>query len=350
VARSSSPSPRPAHPLRGKGITYDVGFINAGVSTREQFDSEMVRREMRIIHDDLHCNAVRITGGDADRIATAAVHAVTAGLEVWFSPFTCDLTTGELLDVLADCATCAERLRQQGAAVVLVTGAELSLFTRGFLPGDALSERLALLATPQRLHVELPQVPARINAFLNRAAAVVREHFGGTVSYASIPFESVDWTPFDFIGVDLYRSSAVAAQYRNGIRALVMQGKPVAITEFGCATFRGAADKGASGGMIVVYDHATPAGLDSDYVRDEAEQATYLRELLEIFAAEGVDTAFANTFASYHLPLRSDPHMDLDIASFGVVKVLEHQRGYAYPDMPWEPKGAFSALAEYYRQ
>jgi hypothetical protein len=310
----------------------------------------MVRREMRIIHDDLHCNAVRITGGDVDRMAIAATHAVATGLEVWFSPFTCDLTTDELLAFLADCATRAERLRLQGAAVVLVTGAELSLFTRGFLPGEALSERLALLATPQRLHAELPKIPARINAFLSRAAAVVREHFGGNVTYASIPFEGVDWTPFDYIGVDLYRSSAVAAQYRNGIRALVTQGKPVAITEFGCATFRGAADNGASGGMIVVYDRATPTGLDGEYVRDEAEQAAYLRELLALFAAEGVDTAFANTFASYHLPHRTDPHMDLDMASFGVVKVLEHQRGHAYPDMPWEPKVAFSVLAEYYRQ
>src|SRR5689334_7272234 len=99
--------------------------------------------------------------------------------------------------------------------------------------------------------------------------------------------------------------------------------------------------------MIVEWDGATPIRLDGDYTRDEDEQATYIRELLEIFDAEGVDSAFANTFASYHLPHRSDPREDLDMASYGVVKVLEG-RGQTYPGMPWEPKAAFNALAEYY--
>ncbi len=159
---------------------------------------------------------------------------------------------------------------------------------------------------------------------------------------------STDWTPFDFISVDAYRSSAVSDRYRAAIRALVAQGKPVAITEFGCATFQGAGALGGSSGMIVEYDHTTPIRLDGDYIRDEAEQATYLRELLDIFTAEGVDTAFANTFASYHLPHRRDPRTDLDMASYGVVKVLEDRFGHTYPDMAWEPKAAFTALADYY--
>jgi hypothetical protein len=339
--------------MRGKGVTYDTGFFNGGVSTHEPFDSDVVKREMRIIHDDVHCNAVRITGGNADRLEIAATHAVAAGLEVWFSPFTCDLTTDELLDFLADCAERAERLRKQGAEVVFVTGAELSLFTVGFLPGDTLDDRLSLLATPQRLREELPKVPARINSFLRNAAAVVRERFGGKISYASIPFEGVNWTPFDFIAVDNYRSLAIAEQYRSGMHALVTQGKalgkPVAITEFGCATYRGAADKGASAAMIVVYENNMPIGLDGEYTRDEAEQATYLRELLDIFTAEGIDTVFANTFVSYHLPHRSDPRQDLDMASYGIVTVLENQLGHAYPAMAWEPKLAFTTLADYYR-
>lgn len=334
--------------MRGNGITYDTGFFNAGVSTHEPFDPEVVKREMRIIHDDLHCNVVRITGGNADRLEIAAFHAADASLEIWFSPFTCDLTTDELLDFLADCAERAERLRRQGAEVVFVTGAELSLFTMGFLPGDILKDRLDLLAAPHRLGELLPQVPTRINDFLGRAAAVVRERFGGKISYASIPFEGVDWTLFDFISVDAYRSIEVADRYRDAIRALVAQGKPVAITEFGCATFQGAADKGARGGMVVEYDNNTPIQLDGDYIRDEAEQAIYLRELLDIFTAEGVDTAFANTFASYHLPHRCDPRADLDMASYGVVKVLEDRLGHSYPDMAWEPKAAFTALADYY--
>jgi hypothetical protein len=70
---------------------------------------------------------------------------------------------------------------------------------------------------------------------------------------------------------------------------------------------------------------------------------------LDVFNAEGVDAAFVNTFARYDLPHRSDPREDLDMASYGIVKALEGRHGETCPDMPWEPKAAFTALAAYYR-
>src|SRR5262249_14728270 len=189
--------------MRGKGINYDTGFINnAGVSTHEPFDPEIVKREMRIIRDDLHCTAVRITGGDVDRLEIAAKYAADAGLEVWFCPFTNGLTTDELLALLTDCAQRAERLRRTGAEVVMFTGSELSLFTVGFLPGDTLAERMALIADPLRLRPLIADVRVRLNEFLRRATEVVRSHFGGKVSYASLPHEGVDWSLFDIIATD----------------------------------------------------------------------------------------------------------------------------------------------------
>jgi hypothetical protein len=104
-----------------------------------------------------------------------------------------------------------------------------------------------------------------------------------------------------------------------------------------------------TGGDAVEWDGARPIRLNGEYVRDEVEQVTYLRELLDVFEAAGVDTAFVNTFASYHLPHRDDPRRDLDMASFGLVKVLEHGRGETYPGMPWEPRAAFAAAADRYR-
>lgn len=329
--------------MRAKGITYDTGFLNQGTSTHEWFDPDLVRRDLRVIRDDLHCTAVRITGGDIDRLELAAKHAAELGLEVWFSPFTCDLTTDELLAFLADCAERAERLRQAGADVVLVTGAELSLFTIGFLPGDTLDERLAILSPAYpRFREVVAAIPALINDFLAKAVAVVRERFGGKVTYASIPFENVDWTPFDFVGVDSYRTAEIAEMYPGAIRSLVAQGKTLAITEFGCATHRGAADKGARGGMIVEWDaKANPLRLDGDYVRDEDEQATCIGELLDVYTVEDVDSVFLCTFACYHLPHREGSREDLDLASYGVVKVLEDGRS--------EPKAAFGVLADRYR-
>jgi hypothetical protein len=337
--------------MRGKGINYDTGFINKGVSSREPFDIAIVKRELHIIRDDLHCTAVRITGGDPERLAIAADIAAKAGLEVWFSPFTCDLTFAEMLDLLADCAERAERLRRQGAEVVLVVGAEISLLNKGFLPGDTLGERMELLSDLQRLRPLIGEVPERVNDFLGQAVAVARERFGGKVTYAAMPFEGVDWTRFDIISLDLYRSAEVADRFASGIRSLVAQGKPVAITEFGCTTYRGAADKGARGGEIVEWDKETvrPLRLKGKYIRDEAEQATYVHELLEIFTEAGVDSVFVFTFVLYQLPHRQGPHEDLDVASYGIVKVYEDRFGSTYPDMRWEPKAAFIALADYYK-
>jgi hypothetical protein len=336
--------------MRAKGISYDTGFSNKGVSSRESFDPVVVARELQIIRTDLHCTAVRLTGGDVERLDLAAGLAAAVGLEVWFSPFTCDLTAEEMLALLAACATRAERLRRQGAAVVLVLGGEISLMNHGFLPGATIGERLALLSDVPRLRDQIATLPARINAFLHQAVTVVRAGFAGPITYAAIPFEGVDWTPFDFIALDLYRSAEVAAQYRAGLRALVAQGKPVAITEFGAATYRGAAARGARGGEAIVWDHDTalPVRLDGDYVRDEAEQAQYVRELVTIFTEEGVYSAFVFTFVQYQLPHRVAPQTDLDLGSYGIVKVYETRQGDRYPDLPWEPKVAFDILTAAY--
>ena len=91
--------------------------------------------------------------------------------------------------------------------------------------------------------------------------------------------------------------------------------------------------------------------MNGEYPRDEEGQARYLLELLEIFEAGGVDSTFVFTFALHgylHRP-DGDPRQDLDLASYGIVKVLEHGHGEAYPDMVWEPKAAFRMLAERYR-
>ncbi|MFB4306784.1 hypothetical protein [Actinomadura sp. GTD37] len=339
--------------MRAKGITYDTGFVRDGRNSRERFDPALAERELRIIRDDLHCNAVRVTGGDPDRLEMAATLAADLGLEVWFSPYPLELTTEEMLTLFADCAERAERLRRRGAEVVFVTGAELSLMNKGFLPGDSLDERVELLSRPERLRELVTEASGRVNAFLGDAVTLVRERFGGRITYAAVQLDFVDWTPFDIISMDLYRSADIADQFTEGVRALVAQGKPVAITEFGSSCFRGAGDVGARGLEIVEYDEDTgaPVRLNGEYTRDEAGQAAYLGELLDVFEAEGVDSAFVFIFALYDHPHRpgGDPRDDLDLASYGIVKVLENGHGTTYPDMPWEPKAAFNTLAAHYR-
>jgi hypothetical protein len=339
-----------------RGINYDTGFLSAGTTTREPFDPEVVRREMQIIRDDLHCDAVRITGGIPERLEIAASHAADAGLEVWFCPFTNNLTSEEFLALLPEFADGAERVRARGAEVVFLTGSELSLMTKGMLPGETLADRAASLADPLRLRPLIPGIRRQMNDLLRQSVDVVRARFAGKVSYASIPLDGVDWTPFDIIATDAgYRTAAMGAQFRESIRAFVAQGralgKPVAITEFGCATHSGAGDMAARGISDVVEwdDSGRPLRLKGNAIRDEQEQARYVTELLEVFESEGVDSVFVYTFARYDLVDRGAPGEDFDVASAGLVRVLDSgRRGQRYPDLPWEPKAAFTTLAEHY--
>jgi len=278
-------------------MTYDTGFIRNGEISRECFDPGVVRRELAIIRDDLHCNAVQLIGGDPGRLELAAGYAAELGLEIWFSPYPLELSPGEILAMFTDCAERAERVRKRGAEVVFVTGVELSIMNQGFMPGDSVDERLGLLLSdPDRRRERLAEVSARVNDFL---------------------------------------------------------GKAVAITGFGTAAYRGAGDRGGRVMEILEYDEGTvtPVRLNGEYVRDEAGQAAYLAELLEIFDAEGVDGAFVFLFALEGFPHRpdGDPRLDLDLASLGIVKLLVGSSGDTYPDMAWEPKAAFTAVAECYR-
>jgi hypothetical protein len=273
--------------VRGQGINYDTGFSPGGISSREQFDAGIVRREMQVIADDLHCTAVRISGGDPARLSVAGELAAAAGLEVWFAPFPCELAAADLASLFAECAERAEHLRRSGAAVVLVCGCELSLFGAGFLPGGTVYERIAgLQAGGEQLHSAFAALPGKLNGFLAATAEDARGRFGGPLSYASGMWEPVDWTPFDVVGVDAYRDAENAGRFRLELRQRLRHGKPLAITEFGCCGYAGAADRGGLG-WAILDTSAEPPVLDGDYVRDEHEQVTYLRELTGIFEAEG---------------------------------------------------------------
>ena len=87
--------------MRGKGINYDTGFSPGGHNSREHFDAGVVRAEMRVIARELHCTAVRISGGDPGRLSTAGELAAAEGLEVWFAPFPCELTIDQLAPLFA---------------------------------------------------------------------------------------------------------------------------------------------------------------------------------------------------------------------------------------------------------
>jgi hypothetical protein len=168
----------------------------------------------------------------------------------------------------------------------------------------------------------------RMAAFLAEAAGLARARVGGPLTYASGAWEDVDWGLFDVVGVDSY--------------PYARHGRPVVVTEFGCATFRGAADLGGLA-WTVVDRSVSPRRLPPGTVRDEAGQAAELTGMLGAFEAAGVRGAFVYTLVAPSYPADDeDPRLDLDAASYSLVR--------SWPDGRTAPKASFHAVAAYYAQ
>jgi len=387
--------------LNRKGVCYDVGRVLMGSNWRPKFDLKQVNRELEIIRDDLHCNAVRIQGLDLDRLVTASEAALTQGLEVWFSPEMWDRSQGETLEYIAKAAEKAEALRQRSEGkLVFSVGSELTLFSQGMVEGDSVFTRMSRPSFWPDIMAGKHNLP--LNAYLSDLSEAARKVFHGPLTYFSVPLETVDWNPFDFVGVDHYRDARIRDAYGQMVAKYNSHGKPVVIGEFGCCTFRGADLLGGSGFMVafgmmesvlgpglkvpkMFMDMArVPPQTDGHYIRDEGLQARELADQLGVLDRAGVEGAFVFNFVSPNSPHRKDPKYDSDMASFSLVKSYEEseteeefrrqmaiqarallgvdidpgilrkfsgtpdEHGETYPDMPWEPKESFRSVAEYY--
>jgi hypothetical protein len=79
------------------------------------------------------------------------------------------------------------------------------------------------------------------------------------------------------------------------------------------------------------------------------KQRTEPVETLEILDGIGVEGVFISQFESQITPYSDNPHFDLDMTSSSLVKYYgKAKHGTTYPDMNWEPKESFKAVADYY--
>lgn len=328
--------------MRIRGINYDVGteFSDDDLS-REIWSEADVARDMRAIRDALHCTAVNVYGTDLERLKTAARIAIEEGLDVWFQFRAIDIDRRGLLEALARAAQAAEALRGAGP-VTLNTGCEITLYARGFLPGGSVRTRSMMLVLAWPLFRLLNW---RLNRHLADVVAVARRHFHGPITYSAGSWERVDWRGFDIAGVNLYHDRFNAGDYGGAVRAIDTHGKPLVITEFGSATFAGADRKGGRGWAIVDYS-GDGLAIKDGHDRSERTQADLITASLQLFERAGVAGAFVYDFMAASFPHRAEPSRDLDMASFGIVKVRPPQDGDT--SLQWEPKAAFGALAETY--
>jgi len=340
-----------------KGVSYDVGRKMGG-NWRPDYDPALVHREFEIIRDDLHCNAVRICGCDIRRLTTATSIALELGLEVWLSPELWNRSPDTTLRYLVRAASAAEDLRSNWPnRLTLVMNSELTLFMKGIIPGSTFTKRLR--NTFQGTLVRSGSHNAPLNLFLGKATDAVRSVFHGQLSYASLIWEQVDWRLFDFIGVDHYWDERIQDRYVSMLQPLFKFGKPVVITEFGFNTTTTPSLGATSMGNVNNFSralHQLPIigrtikpRLAKINDRNEDVQAQRLISQLQLLNTSAVHGAFIFCFVFPLNPYNEDPRYDLDRESPSLVKSYPAgKHGVSYPDMTWEPKASFRAVANFY--
>ncbi|MEU7830448.1 hypothetical protein [Nonomuraea sp. NPDC049129] len=343
-------------------MVYDVGrsMGSLSINWRPDYTQALMRRELDIIRTDLHANAVRLGGRAPRRLLAAADYATSIGLNVWLGPELWNATPQHTLRYITEVAAAAEPLfRRRPDRLTFSIGNELTLLMRGIVPGRSHAQRSR---SPRLREVVLSRQDT-LRAFLAEAEASVRRVYSGPVSYSALPFERVDWDHFDVVGVNYYRQQASTTdQYLAKISRLHATGKPVAITELGFAACRNADDPeflstfnaaplSLLGMHVPVLRQLIRPRVRTVHHRDEQAQARLLIDQLQLLDHVGVDRAFVMSFSFPLAPYSEDPCHDLDATALSIVRALRRgQHGTTYPDVGWEPKESFHAVARYYRQ
>lgn len=327
-----------ARGLTYRGVCYEVG---AGETPTTGWHAGRMREDMCAIEDRLHATTVSVFGDGVERLGATAAEAAERGLHVWLQPRLADRPEREILDHLAETGRHAERLRRQGAAVHLSVGCEFVLFVPGIVPGDSAVERIENIT---KGNFDPVLMRRRLKRFIGRSAAVGRSVFGGGLTYGAAEGDEVDWDLFDIVSVNYYGFHRSRSAYVRDLAPYRRRGKPVAITEFGTCTFRGAPEQGGMGWDVVDYTKDPPEIKDG-LVRSERTQAAYITDVLDVFESMNLYSATLYNFVSPDAPHRSEPRHDLDMASYSIVKTIEDgPSGRRH----WEPKEAFHAVAEHY--
>jgi hypothetical protein len=306
----------------------------------DEVSAETAQSDLDVIRTQLHCTAVILIGMDITRLIAAGRYALEIGLDVWIEPHPVNMSHRKMLRNLEQTAIAVEQLRKEyPGRVTLIVGCEFSVHLNAGLPGGMEGIRLMMI---RWRHYFRRRINRNVNKLLAKAIVAARPNFHGPITYAAASWEEVDWSGFDFAGVNLYRtknnSPMLIERLRNHVESA---GRPLVITEFGCGAHIGGAQRGPGSFRIVRWLGLQP-WVKKGSVRSERVQAAYLCDLIDLWNRNGVHGCFVYTFALRDYPHFADPRRDLDMASFGVVKVNPNDVA------EWEPKEAFHDVARLY--
>ncbi len=318
--------------MKAKGVNYDTGTYLVGHLSRD-VSPEKMEDDINMIKDDLNANSIRVYGMEKDKLHQASKMALDRGMEVWYSPRHINVSPAQTLRQIAQYAKDAESLRKENPNVVFVLGNEFTLDVNGFYDGKYWTDRARGLG-----HADHRQANTKLRPFVKKALDVARKNFGGKITYASGFWEDVDWSDFDFVSVNKYMFGWNKDSYERELRDLKKYGKPIAITEFGGGSFKGAYDRNEPSHTIIDWQKRE---VKEGFERDEGEQAKHMKKLLKMYEKEGVYGAFPYTFVEDSHPHSEDPRKDFDMGSYNLVKVLE--------DGTYVPKESFKEVSKFYK-
>lgn len=332
-----------------KGINYNAGIeYDSSSNYGAKINLPALKKDLAMIKE-LNCNAIRMYGSHIDKLMLYSEEALKQGFEVWISPRIIGADEKQTVLFAIEAAKKTEALRKRYKKVVFIAGNELFLDSRAvfdapkiFNRGEFLQKYIkctfAIKTKPNaEMKKFLSSTDKALNNLLAKLSRELRKHFHGKITYASLSWEKPNWKLFDMLSVNLYKDQWNSAYYAEELRKLKSYKKPIAITEFGVCAYKGASKLGGSAHDIVIYpDKIIKEGI----IRDEQEQADYIKELLELYAKEKIEAAFVFDFKEEWKIYSDDPRKDLDLSSYGIVKVM--------PDGKIVPKKALYVIKKLY--
>ncbi len=337
-------------PLSMYGVVYDVELMFGGKNLSvSNFRKEQVVYDMSIIKHVLNCNTVRIEGENLDRLSIATEEAHKQGLKVLFNPWKMEADSATTVDYMIRASKVAEKLRLKGADLIFVTGCEYTLFNRGVFPGDTFDKRIAWLMKLGSMPNPMEEIQGKkLNLILQSMASQVRKNYHGKIVYSSGAWETVDWTNFDYVGVDYYHNNESDEQYIEGLNRYKSIGKPVIVMEMGSCAYQGAAERGGNGFSVFKGVDSNGNGIyegGKKPVRDESVQADYISKNIDLLQKAGASGIMVYVF-SYPIYPYSKTGVDYDMVAYSLVKSFPSTDARNKQIPSWEPKEAFYRVGE----
>ncbi|MEV6647302.1 hypothetical protein [Amycolatopsis sp. NPDC051371] len=344
--------------LHYRGVAYDVGSnhqTGQGSLSRMVWSEELMRSELDLVADQLNGNSVTIYGTELDRLEAGIAHAIDRGLHVWLQPRLMDGAQQDVLDFIGEVGRLGESFRKRGADIHLSIGCTHSIQTAGIMPGEFYHNRMGN-AFPDANHhflkpvgpIDHDDVARKLNAFLTKAAAVGRSVFKGGITYSGGPFEDVDWSLVDYIGlVEYYYPHPSREAYAEELKSYRQWGKPIVISEYGTYTYKDCHTKGLLG-FDIVDRTVEPPTVFPGFTRDEQAQADFHLDSLRLFDELGIYSVAVTELVHPTHPHSDDQKYDLDTASMSITKSIRDDYFDYLSTYRVEPKESFRAIARYY--